>query len=302
MNLDLEAPGLAAAAARLGPYARQLLARAADRALEIHADEVTPEHLLVALLEDEHSAAHRIVLHAFADPETLAVETLATAPGILVVGSERTIPFSVLGVAALEGARRTAHAEGAAEVEPEHLLRGAAAALPEELTRDLAAAGYVDPVPEPESEAGPGPAAEGGAQALPLDGALFRHFARPTRRVLVLAGRAATRLGRASVGPAHLFLACLESDAQLARRAGLTAPAARRVIAGRDADTTPVTPRRLPPGEGLLALLEALREAADSVDLLAAYLARGAPEIRELFRRHLVTAALVERGRDAFRD
>ena len=299
VNLDLGAPGLSAAAERLGPYGKQLLVRAADRALSIHADDVTPEHLLVALLEDETSAAHRIVLHAFADPETLAIETLATAPGILVVGSERTIPFSVLGVEALERARRTAHDAGAAEVEPAHLLAGAAASLPDELGLDLSAAGYVDPEPG----TGPGPESSPGATpALPLDGALFKYFARESRRLLVLAGRTATRLGRASVAPAHLVLACLEADTQLARRAGLTASAARRAIGERDDDTTPVTARRLPPGEGLLELLEALPEGADSVDLLAAYLTRGAPEIRELFRRHLVTAELVERGRAAFRD
>ena len=303
VNLDLGAPGLSAAAERLGPYGKQLLARAADRALSIHADDLTPEHLLVALLEDETSAAHRIVLHAFADPETLAIETLATAPGILVVGSERTIPFSVLGVEALERARRTAHDAGAAEVEPAHLLAGAAASLPDELGLDLAAAGYVDPEPDSEPGSGPGPEPGPGATpALPLDGALFKHFARESRRLLVLAARTATRLDRASVAPAHLVLACLEADTQLARRAGLTASAARRAIGGRDDDTTPVTARRLPPGEGLLELLEALPEGADSVDLLAAYLTGGAPEIRELFRRHLVTAELVERGRGAFRD
>ena len=71
----------------LSPYLRRALDAARDRALAIHADEVTREHLCERLFADEDSALSRAVLDAFADPEGMAVETLALSPGILVVGS-----------------------------------------------------------------------------------------------------------------------------------------------------------------------------------------------------------------------
>ena len=72
--------------------------RAARYALRLHAEELAIEHLFASLLEDEECGATRLVLHAFADPETLAVEVLALCPGIMVVGSEHCLPFSVRGV------------------------------------------------------------------------------------------------------------------------------------------------------------------------------------------------------------
>ena len=99
------APELARLGQRLAPYARETLERGASLAARLHADEVSPEHWLAALLADEECAATRAVLHAFADPETIGIEVLAQCSGIMVVGSGRTLPFSVRAVSALRAAR-----------------------------------------------------------------------------------------------------------------------------------------------------------------------------------------------------
>ena len=142
------------ALARLAPYAREIVRRAGDEALAIHADVVAVEHLLLALMGDEDCAAHRVVLHAFADPETVALEALAVAPGVLVVASESTRPFSTRAVEALASARRRA-AEGAlAEVGVEHVLLTAVEALPDAGRDALLAAGLERPEPVAGSERG----------------------------------------------------------------------------------------------------------------------------------------------------
>src|SRR5262245_18257872 len=110
---------------RLAPCARASLTRARKLALRLHAEELSPEHWLAALLEDEDYAATRTVLHAFADPETIGVEVLALCEGIMVVGSGRTLPFSVLGVEALRAARSTAAARRGRQVVVEDVFSAA---------------------------------------------------------------------------------------------------------------------------------------------------------------------------------
>ena len=127
-----------------GPYLALGLERAARYALRLHAEELAIEHLFASLLEDEECGATRLVLHAFADPETLAVEVLALCPGIMVVGSKHCLPFSVRGVRALEAARGRAMAGGEDEVASTDLLRAAAAELPAETHRALVEAGLTE--------------------------------------------------------------------------------------------------------------------------------------------------------------
>lgn len=299
MSLDLADDALAAAHASLAPHGRALLERAADVALRVHAEELTTEHLLCALMEDEESAAHRLVLHAFADPETIAIESLATAPGILVVGSERTIPFSVRGVETLYAARTRAARAGAAAVRAGHLLEEAVERLPGgpegELRGELAGAGYRRPEGGRAEEPEAGPALEDA-------GALFRHFDEDARRVLALAGKLAAGWKRPSVGPAHLVIACVEHDRELARRSGLGAGAARRVLRERDRDDTPIEPRPVPAASELRAFLASLPARADSVALLGQFLRHGAPELVQLLVQNRITDALLERAGDGFRD
>ena len=122
-------------------YLEASRARAAELALTLHADVVSREHLVCALLSDEESALYELVEHAFADPETLYEDTLALAPGILVVGSGATRSFSVRAVRAAHAAVELARDAGLAEVNPACVLREACAELPLEAQAALSEAG-----------------------------------------------------------------------------------------------------------------------------------------------------------------
>ena len=113
----------------LGAYTRFALRRAVDYARRLHSAELTTEHLLASLLEDEEAGATRIVLHAFADPETISIEVRALCPGTMVVGSERCLPFSVRGARLLEAARARAAERADLAVTPHHLFAAALAEL-----------------------------------------------------------------------------------------------------------------------------------------------------------------------------
>jgi len=290
------APELAPLLARLAPYARESFERGADLAARLHSEEITPEHWLVALLADEECAATRVVLHAFADPGTIGGEVLALCSGIMVVGSERTLPFSVLGVEALSAARASAAARGSARVEPAEILLASVARLPEELRTRLARLPGV--VLEPALEHAP--AEEG--RAVPGSGPLFRHFSERSLRALGASGRAAAALARTAIGPTHLLLGALEADAALRERTGLIPARVRMALSGMDEDATPLPERRLAVDERLRTLLAELPSQAGTVHVLGWLLERGSQELVALLRRQKVTLTLLERCRDAYQD
>jgi len=279
---------------RLTPYMNRLLARASARALRLHADVVTVEHLVGAALEDDDSAACSVVEHAFADPETVASELLALSPGVMVVGSTASLPFSTRAVDALHAARAAAAAALWPEVTPGHVLRAATAELEPDVQRDLEQAGLqAFELPAP---------GLGDSQGVRPDGPLFTSFSGPARQALSRANRGAHRQREASIGPAWLLLACLEVAGELEVQVGLGLSRARMVLSGRTADTTPPPERELPPDGALTPYLEALPEGADSLQLLAVAHARGSDELRQLLERHKITAALLERAHGAFTD
>ncbi len=295
MTLVAGHPALQRELARLSPYARLAVERAARFALWLHAAELVPEHLLASLLEDEECAATQLVLHAFADPQTIGGEILALCPGILVVGSGRSLPFSVCGLRALENARRRAGQNGSEAVHPFHVFRAALEELPSELQEALLAAGLQE-LPAP---SGPAAAAR---EALPLEGALFRHFSPTARRALGAACRAADRLQRNSISPAHLLLGCLEAEETLREQAGLTPARLHLILAGADADDTPLEERALEPGPALLELLSALPAGSGTMEILGEILTHGREEVRALLQRQKITTALHQRSAKAFRD
>lgn len=280
---------------RLAPYAHDSFERAAGLAARLHAEEISPEHWLAALLADEGCAATRAVLHAFADPETIGVEVLALCSGIMVVGSDRTLPFSVLGVEALQAARAAAAARAGTRVEPLDLFHAALTGLLPELRARLAS------LPGAVLERGPRPAEER-AEPLPTTGPLFRHFSASALRALGCAGRAAAALGRASIGPAHIVLGTLEVDAELCAQTALTPSRVRMACSGLDEDHTPLPERRLGGDERLRALLEEIPPGAGTLDVVAWMLARGSEELIALLRRQKVTSALFERCRGVYQD
>ena len=283
-------PGLSEQLERLGPYAAHTVERAARFGLKLHADEVHVEHLLATLLNEDHSAAGQTIIHAFADPETIRSEVMALCPGILVIGSKRSLPFSVLGVAAMELSREKARGLGAARIKPLHLLLAALDQLPEELAGGLLELGLSD---EPQ-EVVQGP------ELVPLTGPLLRFFDADARRSLSAACHQAVRLGRDAISPAHLMMGCLESvEGGLI---GLSASRAKMFLGGRDDDPSPLPDRSLPFTEELLGLLAGLPGGASTADLLAAVVAQGSPELHGLLERQKVTLTLLEHTQGAFRD
>jgi hypothetical protein len=274
--------------ARLDPYARQALERAADFALWLHADEVSVEHLLASLLQDEECGASRLVLHAFADPQSLVSELMALAPGILVVASGGSLPFSVRGLRALERARAAA----SPTVEPLDVFRAASTELPEALQADLRAVGMAsDPGERAASAAGPGP-----------EETFFGPFSNDGRRALSAACKTALRLGRRAISPAHLMIGALECGPTVADQAGLSAGRLRLLVTGREADETPLVDRVLEPDAGLLELLGSLPAGGGSTDILGGILRHGREDLRALLARQKITPALHERVAGAFRD
>jgi len=266
----------------LGPRSRETVAAAIDLAQRLHAEEVTIEHLVVAMMRDESLGATRLVLSAFADPETIAAETLALCPGILVVGSGRTLPFSVLGVRAIEAARRTAHERGAATVGTGDVFTGAVDLLPPGVAPRLEAAG-LRRLARPR---------EGASDPVPDSGPLFQRFSSEARRGLGGACRLAGSLGAPAISPNHLLVAALEADPTLARATELSASRARALLADAP-DETPVPRRPLPPGPGLRRLMEEVPPGAETGRLLENIVAGGGEEIRLLLAQQRIGPELL---------
>lgn len=294
--LDLPDDLRARLQARTAPYALGLLDRAARYAAELHADEAGVEHLVCMLMADEECAARRAVEHAFADPQTLADEVRALAAGILVTGSAASLPFSPGGVAALQAARDDAAATGRSEVRPALLLICALERLPEDLRLAIEDAGYERAGLELLS----GPT--GAVPAARAEGSLFRRFGEDSKRCLSAAARLARGESGAAIGPAHLVLACLQSQRELEQAATLSASRLRMLLRERMRDPTPLAPRRIEADDVFLAFLAALPEGADSLALLGRCHAGPTPELAQVLSRHRVTPALLERAAGAFRD
>lgn len=297
MALDRREPEMARLCASLSPYGGLLLDRAGDVALFLHAREVGVEHLLCALMRDEDCAAYQVVLHAFADPETIEQEARATADGILVVGSVCTLPFSVQGVRALFAARALAQGLGDVQVLPRHLALASFDHLPSEAAAALRAAGWIA------DNAGTATAAAEIDSGAPL----FRSFANDAKRNLSAAGRAAHQARQASISAAQVLLAALEIQPALESELGLTRHRARAALRDLTADSTPLDPRPLRGDAGLRAFLARLGASvtpggAGSLELLATYHSPETPELAQLLTRNKVTRALLERSADAFRD
>ncbi|MBM3975712.1 MAG: hypothetical protein FJ299_01835 [Planctomycetes bacterium] len=272
---------------RLTPYARRMLELAGGHALRLHARAVCPEHLLWQLMRDEDGAAHRAVVHAFADPDSIAAEVLALSEGLLVVGSGVSLPFSVRAVRALFAARALADADGAAEVAPGQLLEAACGELPAELGLVPATLRRLDAPIRIDPGAGDG---------------LFRGYGQPARRVLGSSCKLAHRLGRTSIAPAHLVLSALEIEPALTERFGIGALRARAALAGHDDDPTEPVERAIGLDPSFDALFDGMARDADTLELLAAYLARGGAEVQALLKRQRVTPAMVERSRALYQD
>jgi ATP-dependent Clp protease ATP-binding subunit ClpA len=291
MSLDTEDRELAPLLARLHPHARDLLTRAGMQALRLHADSVSPEHLLTALMDDLHGAAHAAVLHAFADPATISDEALAISPGLMVVASGSTLPFSPRAAEALARARARSLVEGNREVGVGDLSAQAELGLDEEARDSLRAAGFRTAA-DPRSD----------HPAPPLGSAVFKSFSAPAKRVLSAANRMAAAENATAIAPAHLLLGCLKEDAEVAGAAGLSFQRARALLAGRMADASPPRPRSLPPDPALIEFLRGVATGSDSLELLKRFHSGATPELAGILTRSKITTVLLDRARQAFRD
>lgn len=290
MSLDLDDPGLARILERLEPYARALLRTAGAHALRLHAETVAPEHLLSTLMADPRSAAHAVVLHAFADPGTISEEALAISPGLMVVASGSTLPFSVRAVEALTRARAATEAAGEDAVGVSRILSQSVSAFDEDLRRTLREAGFSAEIPG------------GIATVASLGPGLFRHFSMPAKRVLSGSNRLAAGDRAPSISHVHLFLGCLQEDEELATRTGVSFRRARVLFSGSTWDDSAPPMRALPPDPSMIAFLEGVPAGSDSLALLARFLAGGTPDLAQILVRSKVTTKLLERARNAFRD
>ncbi|MBM3987569.1 MAG: hypothetical protein FJ294_06385 [Planctomycetes bacterium] len=292
--IALDSRELERLAARLAPYARALLDRAAHAALQIHADEVGPEHLLSTLMEDEDCAAHRTAVHAFADPATISDEARASAAGILISGSSTALPFSARGVLALRGARERAARRGDDLVLVPHLALAAFDQLDADLRELFCASGW-----NPSGLEALVPQGAGGASE---QGHLFRCFSDDAKRALSASAKLARGGAARSISAAHLFQSTLAFEARFERACGMPASRARIALRGRLEDTSEVQGGPLGPDSALEACLARAPEHADSLDLLASLQACASSEIGAIFARHRLTPALLARARLAFSD
>ncbi|MCA8980689.1 MAG: hypothetical protein KDC14_11740, partial [Planctomycetes bacterium] len=264
------------------------------RALQIHADELAREHLVERLFADDDSALHAAVLDAFADPEGMAVESLALSPGILVVGAGEATLFSTLAVEAVTRARRIAVERGADAIAPREVLYGAVASLTQDARAALVEAGLREELAAGESTSR--------TSSIVESGHLFHAFSNDARRLLVLAAREASRAEEPSISPARLVLAALQTDRDLGAACGLTSHRARLLLDGRTVDATPAPVRELVVDPTLTAFLESLPEGAGSIDVALQLLLEPQHELAQILLRQKVGADRLRAARSVFSD
>ena len=274
------------------PYLEAARLSAVELALSLHADDVSREHLVCVLLGDEESALCELVEQAFADPETLHQDALALAPGILVVGSGATKPFSVRAVHAARRAVELAQGAGLSRVTPACVLKAACAELSSEALAELRGSGCDPAVVTLTGEQG----------TLPTGSHLFQPFNDEARRTLTSASRLAAKAERGALSPADLVAGALSEDAELARSFGADAASAAALLRPFAEDITPPEERELRDDEELTRLWSNLPVEAGSLEVLDVILREPEEELAQVFLRQKVTAELLERSRTTFED
>jgi len=279
---------------RLSPYLQRSLAAAEARALEIHGDEVGCAHLLERILDDSDSALHEAILDSFADPEGMAVESLALAPGILIVGSGEATPFSTRAVTAMRAARSLAIERGANEVTPHEVLFACADELPDGRLDALTEAGL--------KLAAALENAPGGTSTVREEGHLFHAFSPDARRMLVFAARESSQAKEGSISPARLLMAALQTDRDLGERSGLTSHRARLLLAAHTTDATLAPERSLPLDPAFHSFLSALPANASSLDVGILLLSESQDELAQILLRQKVSPERLQAAQSVFSD
>ncbi len=280
----------------LAPYSRWLLERSAVYANWLLADQVEPGHLLGVLMQVEECAAYQATLRCFADPETIAEESRALCSGIMVTGSNASLPFSPLGLATLRRARLLARDHAAPAVEPAHLLHAACSELPAELVAAFTHAGF-DAV----RLAGAfGPAASTAQRAaLPAawerESALFAVFSEAAKRTLSLAARGAREAREPNISSAHILTASLAREPGLAAQSGVTLSRARALLREKTHDHSPLPDHALPADDELSSLVSRWQAGTSSMAMLGDLHGAATSDIAKLLIRQRVTQSALER-------
>ena len=278
---------------QLGPRLVHLVEAARKEALRLHSSELTIEHLVCAAMKDEDCAAHEAVCHAFADPDTVFEEVLALAPGLLVVASASTLPFSEGAVRALHSTYIAARKIGQAPLSTRDLAAEAFAALTTHQIDLLTTLGLAAQKLSPATPSTDWPS---------FDGSFFSHFDAQAKRALSHSNRVAAGLTASEIGPVHLLLGCLQADEKLAEELSVSFSRARLTLTQDHEDPTLPQARRLPLSAALTEFLVGLSPGADSLDMLAALHGPGTEDLAVLLSRHKVTPELLKRAVGAFHD
>ena len=287
--------------AKLAPYARSVFDRTADYALRLFADEVAPEHLLSTMMADDDCGAHHAVIYAFADPQTIDREALALSPGILVVSSSHSMPFSPRGVDALFAARKLAIENGLEQVSPAVLLLAAFQQLEPSLMSKLVESKF-----SPDDLAAfIGSSTQEAAANISETGALFACFSEAARRILGLSCKIAKQNQRSAISPAHLLGACAQREGDLADHGGLSAMQLSSLIGRQDADQSELEPRSIPLDPKLLEFLANLPRQPGGLSTLAlldGFCRHGTDEVQGILVRSRITSELLQKIAKTYTD
>ncbi|MFT5285117.1 MAG: hypothetical protein ACI8TQ_001278 [Planctomycetota bacterium] len=287
--------------AKLAPYARHIFDLAAEHALSLFADEIAPEHLLSTMMADDECAAYHAVIYAFADPQTIGRESLALSPGILVVSSSHSLPFSPTGVDALFAARKLALETKQEHVTPAILMLAAFDQLAPALMQKLIGAKFdrtklgthaqsTDTVEQ---------------SSISEEDALFACFAETTRRALGLACKIAKQNQRETISPAHMIGACAQRQNELADHGGLNAMQLSSLIGGDDADLNSPPPRPIPLDADLQSFLRELPSepaGISSLALLDGFCRQGTGEVQGILKRSRISSELIQKIAASYTD
>jgi ATP-dependent Clp protease ATP-binding subunit ClpA len=280
----------------LSPTAALVLERARRFGLFLHAAELGLEHVFCALLDEEHNAACQALIAGFADPDSLRIEALATANGILVVASHTALPFSTLGVRALFEARRQAARRGETWISPARLALACLERVPPEFAERLRNLGCAPAALELHLPAG------GEALELDSDESVFRRFDLEAKKLLAAAARAAQSGAEKSISPQRLLLAALSGSDTLAAEFAAAAQGARALPPALLADSSPAAERSLKHDPALAEYLSRLSAEAGTIDMLLAFFWPPETLIAQILARHKVQPEALTAARACFDD
>ena len=106
------------------PETYQLIAVAKRSVLKYKHQYITPEHMLLSLLELNSANVQKVLTASKATPDQIRLLMKAHLRDGETIQEESQIKFSERAKRVIEAAKLTAHAAGGTQVAPEHILLG----------------------------------------------------------------------------------------------------------------------------------------------------------------------------------